>query len=105
MEIASEFEDAVTEVLIHKTRKALETFPAKTLIVGGGVIANPHIRLALENLIKDFPKTKLLIPTKELSTDNSKMIGVAAYVRLKFEPQKSKKKSAFPANGNLRLSS
>lgn len=105
LEIAREFEEAVTEVLVLKTKKALELFPAKTLVVGGGVVANAHIRKALLKLVKNFPKTKLLFPTKELSTDNSKMIGIAAYTRLSFEKNKQKKRGVLSAKGNLRLSS
>jgi len=103
--VAEAFEDAVVEVLIHKTRLALKKYKVRSLILGGGVIANTHIRLAFEKLVKDFPEVTLFMPTKELSTDNSIMIGVAGYVRAKSIPQKSKKKGAFSAIGNLRLSS
>ncbi|OHA88435.1 MAG: hypothetical protein A2741_00700 [Candidatus Zambryskibacteria bacterium RIFCSPHIGHO2_01_FULL_43_27] len=105
MEIAREFEDAVTEVLLRKTQLALLSKHAKTLVVGGGVIANSHIRESLKDLVKNLPNTKLLIPTRELSTDNSKMIGVTAYIHLMLGPKRSKKKGAFSARGNLRLSS
>ena len=49
-EICWEFEDAVTEVLVSKVRKALEEKKYKILIIGGGVIANRHIRKAFESL-------------------------------------------------------
>ncbi|MDQ3089811.1 MAG: tRNA (adenosine(37)-N6)-threonylcarbamoyltransferase complex transferase subunit TsaD, partial [bacterium] len=39
-EIAANFEEAALSVIIYKTRKALDNFEAKTLIVGGGVVAN-----------------------------------------------------------------
>ena len=42
--IAREFEDAVTEVLFKKTIAVLEKTRAKTLIIGGGVVANREIR-------------------------------------------------------------
>ena len=48
--IAREFEDAVIEVLISKTKQALKKYKAKSLIVGGGVIANTALRRALTYL-------------------------------------------------------
>ncbi|HEX8994187.1 MAG TPA: tRNA (adenosine(37)-N6)-threonylcarbamoyltransferase complex transferase subunit TsaD, partial [Candidatus Paceibacterota bacterium] len=42
--VAHEFENAVTDVLWKKTARALESTGAKTLVIGGGVSANTHIR-------------------------------------------------------------
>ncbi len=80
-DICREFEDSVTEVLIHKTRKALVQSNAKTLIVGGGVISNLYIRENLEKMIKnEFPEITLKIASKNLTTDNAVMIAVAGYI-------------------------
>ncbi|MBP9771818.1 MAG: tRNA (adenosine(37)-N6)-threonylcarbamoyltransferase complex transferase subunit TsaD [Candidatus Pacebacteria bacterium] len=79
--IARSFEDAAIDVLITKTRRALDEFDTKTLIVGGGVIANTYLRERLEALHEDFPHITLLLPTRELSTDNAIMIGIAGYAR------------------------
>ncbi len=97
--IAKEFEDAATDVLITKTKKALLKTKAKTLILGGGVSANVHIRREFEKMVKnEFPKTKLLIPDKNLSTDNAIMIAVVAFFK------KVKRGSqAIRAKGNLTL--
>lgn len=78
--IAREFEDAVTEVLIAKTKKALETFGAKTLLIGGGVIANTHIRRSFEALATKMG-IPLHIPEPCLTTDNALMIAVAGFMR------------------------
>ncbi len=78
-EIAREFEDAVTEILIKKTKKALIQYGAPTLVVGGGVIANTHIREALIELSKDLNIT-LHLPQSDLTGDNAIMIGVAGYI-------------------------
>ena len=86
-EIAKEFEDAVTEVLIAKTRKALASSPTKTLIVAGGVASNTHIKQALKKLTKEFPGLTLHTPQKNVSTDNSIMIGIAGYGRIKTFPK------------------
>lgn len=79
--IAREFEDAVTEVLVTKTKKALEHYGAQTLIIGGGVIANTHIRKAFESLVVEYPHVKLFFPTLALSTDNAVMIACAGYMQ------------------------
>jgi N6-L-threonylcarbamoyladenine synthase len=80
-QVAREFEDAAVEVLVHKTKKALEKHAIKTLLIGGGVAANTHIGEKMESMIKNFSDTTLLIPDKNLTGDNAIMIGVAGYFR------------------------
>lgn len=80
--IAEAFEDAARDVVIIKTKRALEMTEPKTLAVGGGVSANAEIRNALTALItEDFPETELLFPDTMLTGDNAIMIGAAAYLR------------------------
>lgn len=78
--LAEEFENAVTEVLVHKTKKALEQTGAKSLIIGGGVIANTYIRNSCIGLAKQIG-VRIFTPSVSLSTDNSIMIGIAGYLR------------------------
>ena len=96
MEIAREFEDAVIETLISKTKKAIEEVSkgvfwdrgisktpfdtVKTLIIGGGVIANKALRENFLNLKKDYPTLEILIPEKSLTTDNATMIVASGYI-------------------------
>ncbi|MEN9649655.1 MAG: hypothetical protein RL094_622 [Candidatus Parcubacteria bacterium] len=101
--ICAEFENAVTEVLVEKTRKAMEQTNAKTLILGGGVVANTFIRANFEQLIaKDFSYAQLFVPSVDMSTDNAVMIGIAGYLRYIANPQAAIS-SDFKAQGNLRL--
>jgi len=97
---ALEFENAVTEVLVEKTRKALEKYQAKTLILGGGVIANTHIRNEFKKLTENFPEINLLIPELKLSTDNAVMIAIAGYLNhiIGKKPNEN-----IVAEGNLKL--
>ncbi len=81
MQIARQFEDAVTEVIISKTKKCLERTGAKTLILGGGVVANTRIRKSFEELVQVLPDIQLQIPRISHTTDNAIMIGVAGYHR------------------------
>ena len=48
---AAEFEDAVTEVFVAKTRRAMEETGAQTFVIGGGVAANRHLREELQALM------------------------------------------------------
>ena len=78
--VALEFETAVVEVLLKKTKKALDKYDAKVLIIGGGVIANKNIRKTFMNL-QNSSETKVFIPEIGLTTDNSIMIGIAGYLK------------------------
>lgn len=80
--IAQAFEDAARDIIILKTRRALEKTNAHTLAVGGGVSANKEIREGLQKLVTDeFPDVTLNYPHKSLTGDNALMIGMTAYLR------------------------
>ena len=79
--IALEFENAVTDVLVAKVRQAMYETSASTLIVGGGVSANSHIRFALQNL-SEQEGFGLFIPNRNLSTDNGIMIASTGLLHL-----------------------
>lgn len=100
-EIAKEFEDACVEVLIHKTRKAIEHFKVKTLIVGGGVSANKHLRNNLQTMANEL-KINLHIPNKALSTDNAIMIAIAGYLNV-FKKKRIVSQKNIKAEGHLSL--
>jgi N6-L-threonylcarbamoyladenine synthase len=101
--IAKEFEDAVTEVLVYKTIKAIKEYKTKTLIVGGGVSANTYIKEKLIEAVKIFDKNiKVHFPEKKLSTDNALMIAVAGYFQSQ-NKKPSKNINNIKAKGNLSL--
>jgi N6-L-threonylcarbamoyladenine synthase len=80
--IARDFEDAVTAVLLKKALSAIEEHGAKTLIVGGGVSANTHIKRTMETkLLNEYPDVISYFPAPGLSTDNSIMIALAGHAR------------------------
>ncbi len=74
-EIAHDFEQAVVDVLMKKVDKALNTYKLKSIIVGGGVIANKKIRATLVNKYGD----RVFIPPLFLCGDNAAMIGCTAH--------------------------
>ncbi len=78
MNIAGEFEDAVFDVLVHKTMRAIDEFGAQTLIVGGGVAASTELRKRLQEKTDELG-VNLHFPSSELATDNALMIAIAGY--------------------------
>jgi len=80
MALARDFEDAVTEVLVKKCHMAAQTHGIRSLIVGGGVSASPHIRHTLTTyFLTHFPDCEVYFPNSGLSTDNSIMIALAGH--------------------------
>ncbi|OGI68424.1 tRNA (adenosine(37)-N6)-threonylcarbamoyltransferase complex transferase subunit TsaD [Candidatus Nomurabacteria bacterium RIFCSPHIGHO2_01_FULL_42_15] len=104
--IALEFENSAIECLIHKTKKAVEKYGAKTLIVAGGVACNIHLQRemsALGGSASGGKKIKILFPSKGLAGDNSLMIGIAGYLNYIKNKKKVPKLNSIKATGNLRL--
>jgi N6-L-threonylcarbamoyladenine synthase len=99
--IALEFENAAIECLVYKTVKAIEKYKIKTLIVAGGVAANQHLRGEIKKIVG--PKINLFLSSKELSGDNSLMIGIAGYLRYIKRKGKFEKNQNIKAAGQLRL--
>ncbi len=106
--IARSFEEAAIDVLISKTKRALNEHDAKTLIVGGGVVANEYLREEIQKLSHDFPTLTILLPTRDLSTDNAVMIGIAGYSHYAKNPEgffaHQPEKDTLKAQGTLRIS-
>ncbi|MEK7114351.1 MAG: tRNA (adenosine(37)-N6)-threonylcarbamoyltransferase complex transferase subunit TsaD [Patescibacteria group bacterium] len=101
---AYEFENAVADVLWKKTSLALEQTNAQTLVIGGGVSANTHIRRTFTHLMDTTcPSVQLRIPATALTGDNAIMIALAGFyraLRKEYTPQPFDK---LRASGNLSL--
>ena len=99
--IALEFENSVVEVLIHKTKKAIEKYKVNTLIVAGGVSANKHLKNQVK---KTFDKNiKIFFPDAKLTGDNAVMIGMAGYMKFIRRDKKGVRASSIKAEGNMKL--
>jgi len=78
--ISAEIQQAIIDVLIHKTLKAAKDYKAKTIILGGGVAANRELRKQFtERIKKEMPSTKFYIPDSKFCTDNAAMVAVVGY--------------------------
>ena len=102
---AKEFEDAVTDVFIAKTRRALKETGARTFVIGGGVAANAHLRGSLAALIEnEFSEIEIRLPEISITGDNAIMIAEAALARLLIGNwQLEASAREIRANGNLSL--
>ena len=77
--LSASFQSAVLDVLLKKTKLALEQYPVETLIVAGGVAANQGLR---ERLAEEIKEIKVIVPPLRLCGDNAGMIAAAAFVEL-----------------------
>jgi tRNA N6-adenosine threonylcarbamoyltransferase len=80
-DIARAFVDAVVEVLVAKSLRALEATGHARLVVAGGVGANRQLRAALDAQCARSG-CEVFYPEPELCTDNGAMIAFAAALRL-----------------------
>ena len=101
-QIAMEFENAVVETLVYKTKKAVEKHKTKTVIMAGGVAVNKHLRKKMKKSLGK--ENRLLFPTKELARDNAIMIGMAGYLRYLKKKIGVKNTIKIKAEGKLQLS-
>ncbi len=80
---AFEFEQAVTDVLVGKTVKAIKATGAKTLLLSGGVAANNLLRQRLSLAVGgEYGSLPIHMPAPRYCTDNAAMIAAAGYFRL-----------------------
>lgn len=79
-DLAAEFQDAVVDVLVEKTMRAVEALGLRRVVLGGGVARNSRLRQRLAERLGSTGR--LFVPSPRLATDNAAMIGEAARVRL-----------------------
>ncbi len=77
-QLASSFQQAVVDVIVAKTDKAIRQTKIKHVIAGGGVVANHYLRKQLRHLLAKHRGEILFPPYSYLTGDNAAMIGVAA---------------------------
>ncbi|MBO4854868.1 tRNA (adenosine(37)-N6)-threonylcarbamoyltransferase complex transferase subunit TsaD [Candidatus Saccharibacteria bacterium] len=86
-DFAASFQATAVKILIQKLHKATEFFPAKSILLAGGVSANQVLRQEIE---KSFSKThQVFFPEPRLSTDNGAMVASAAYYSIQAGEQAS----------------
>lgn len=93
--LARDFVDAVVEVLVHKTLKALEQTRCNTIVIAGGVGANEQLRNAFAMASADSGQFDVHYPPLQLCTDNGAMIAFAGALRLLKNPNLAQKDYGF----------
>jgi N6-L-threonylcarbamoyladenine synthase len=76
--ICCEFENAVVDVLVHKTLRAVKEFDVKSVLLAGGVAANTQLRTRLKFDVESLGK-KFFMPPLSLCGDNAVYIASAAF--------------------------
>ena len=98
--MAAEIQQAIIDVLIFKTIKAAKEYKAKSIILGGGVIANNELKKQFKAQASKL-KLNLLAPPRKFCTDNAAMIAITGYFN--WLQNKAKKWKGIEADANLRL--
>jgi N6-L-threonylcarbamoyladenine synthase len=77
--VARSFQQAVLDVLVAKTLRAVEARACPRVLIGGGVAASGALRAALADALG--PDGRLFSPSPRMATDNGAMIALAAGFR------------------------
>lgn len=94
-DVAASFQEAVIEVIVHKTMEAVTEAKQDKLVLAGGVAANSRLRAELSHACEKAG-VKLYIPSPVLCTDNAAMIGCAAYYKYKAQGADGLDLDAYP---------
>jgi N6-L-threonylcarbamoyladenine synthase len=94
-DVAAEFQDAVVEVLVEKTVRAVDACQVDRVVLGGGVARNALLRQRMSHRLG--PARRLHVPGPRLATDNAGMIAAVARYRLRSGERSSWSLNADPS--------
>ena len=83
-DICASFQEKVFEILVENARRACIMRKTKTLILGGGVVANSYLREKMKEM-GDREKIKIYFPPQELCTDNGAIVAGLGYRLFRLE--------------------
>jgi N6-L-threonylcarbamoyladenine synthase len=98
-DVAASFQEAIVDVQVSKTIRAANDTGVRTVLLGGGVVANTRLRDRIADAGEAEGLT-VLYPPLELCTDNAAMIAAVGSARLRRGERSSLDIAADP---NLRL--
>lgn len=79
--ICASSQQAIIDVLVKKSLKAIENYNPKLFILAGGVAANKKLRETLKEKVKEC-SIEFLMPEIPLCMDNALMVNIAAYFNI-----------------------
>lgn len=95
-QLSFEIQEAITDVLVEKTLRAVEKYSVNTLLLAGGVAANQRLREKFESQILNTKyNIQLSVPPPYLCTDNASYI--AAFAQYNYRPIPWQEISANPS--------
>ena len=98
-DVAASFQEAIVDVQVSKTIRAAKQTGVRTVLLGGGVVANTRLRDRIAEA-GDAEGLTVLYPPLDLCTDNAAMIAAVGAARLGRGERSSLDMAADP---NLRL--
>jgi N6-L-threonylcarbamoyladenine synthase len=87
-DLVASFLHSVVDYLLLKTRKAVENYQVKSIIISGGVSRNSLLREKFQNEFKNKSQ-ELYIPALKYCTDNATMTAWLGYEIYKAFPQRN----------------
>ncbi|MFH1098894.1 MAG: tRNA (adenosine(37)-N6)-threonylcarbamoyltransferase complex transferase subunit TsaD, partial [Candidatus Uhrbacteria bacterium] len=82
-DVCASFQEAAVDVLVAKTVAAADKYGARSVLLGGGVAANTHLRKQLIAALDALPNVvDCRLPTVDFCGDNAAMMAAAGGVRL-----------------------
>jgi len=83
-DVAASVERAIVDVLVAKTVRAAEENEVRSVLLSGGVAANPELRRSLEAALAErVPGVRFSMPAIPFCMDNAAMIAMAGYYQTK----------------------
>jgi N6-L-threonylcarbamoyladenine synthase len=77
-DICASFQEAIVDVLVEKTLLAAKKHHIQTIVLGGGVSANPRLREVISSRCQQEGKA-FFVPRPSFCTDNGAMIALAGF--------------------------
>jgi N6-L-threonylcarbamoyladenine synthase len=94
-DIAASFQEAIVDVLVAKTLRAVEEKGLEVVSVTGGVSANSRLREVFSETCQK-KGIKVFLPKLSLCTDNAAMIAAAGYARMLLGERSDLRLNVFP---------
>ena len=73
--VAAAFQEAMVDTMVRGTVEVVEQYRVNGVLLGGGVSANTLLR----EQMRERSPVEVLVPRRELCTDNAAMVGAAAF--------------------------